>query len=249
MMNSALKQEIIEAFRIGKSEIPDIARFYGVGEAQVEKVIFPNGRQRRMLPAVLPKIAKDITTLYGAEGLIRIPGQIKKFIPLSESKIKIVRKLPAESTRPAGMTPSKAKTPEGRLASLKAWETIRKQRAEAKGETYTPRSLEELKQLAGIYDKQPVNVVTNSVETPVVKQAVPEVVIIEPPKPPKPVQATVPVKPAVEEKKEDDLEIDYKPIVEMGRVVNAYCKQHNITLKELLESHQQLGLITKLLHK
>lgn len=245
-MNSALKQEIIDAFRVGKAEIPDIAKFYGIGEAQVEKVIFPNGRERRLLPAVLPKIAKDITTLYGAEGLIRIPGGIKKFIPLSESKMKIVHRTEApdakKAVKPAGSTPSRAKTPEGRLGALKAWETMRKQKAEAKGEVYTPRTLEELRILAGFPStEQPV---AEPVAQTTTEPAPAQIVIIQQAEP-------VPTKPAIpsKESKEDELEIDYKPIVETGRVVDAYCKQHNITLKELLEAHQQLGLITKLLNK
>jgi len=246
-MNSALKQEIMDAYRVGGAEIPAIARVYGVPEAQIEKLIFPHGRERKVLPIVLPKIAKDVTTLYGAEGIIRIPGGIRKLIPLSESRLKVIHRERVngasvkESDRKAGTTPSKAKTPEGRLGALKAWETMRKQRAEAAGEIYIPRTIEELKILAGIIDDP----------KPVAQQPEKVVVVAKPEE--VPVQPTVVFQPApapvVEQKKEDELDIDYKPIVEMGRVVDAYCKQYDITLKELLDSHQQLGLITKLITK
>lgn len=239
-MNSALRKEIIDAHRVGGAQIPDIARFYGFSEVQVEKVLFPNGRHRKVLPATLPKIAKTVSTLYGTDGIIRIPGEMKKLVPLSESKLRLVhsrksREIDRAGDR-AGHTPSKAKTPEGRLAALKAWETMRKQQAEKRGEIYTPRTIEELKILAGI-----------SSEPAKVEVAVPATVIPSPQ--PVPAAQISPKTPVTPSPREDDLDIDYKPIVETGRVVDAYCSQHGITLKELLESHQQLMLITKLVHK
>lgn len=260
-MTAALKQEIIDLFRVGGAQIPDIASFFGISEAQVEKTIFPNGRQRKLLPAVLPKIAKDITTLYGADGVIRIPGKISKLVPLSESKMKIVhRERPVgnsvkESDNRAGHTPSKAKTPEGRLGALKAWETMRKQKAEKNGEVYIPRTLDELKRLAGIHEDKTSESKTKQEELPISlspdlkstieesKQLSGQESIV---KKSQSEQRTPIVVPTA---KDDDLDIDYKPVVEMGRVVDAYCKQHGITFKELLESHQQLMLITKLVHK
>jgi hypothetical protein len=245
-MNAALKQEIIDAYRISGMQIPEIAKFYGCTETQVERIIFPNGKGPKMLPVVIPKIAKEVTTLIGAEGVIRIPGKPKRLVPLSESKLKIppVAEEPSKKQRQvgteAGKTPSKAKTPEGRLGALKAWETIRKQRAEAKGETYTPRSLEELKRIAGIMDTAP--------QQPVPKVVTPQPIAVQPAAKPeaelKPKQAMV-----VPTPKDDELDIDYKPTVQAGRIVTAYCEQQGITVQELLEAHQQLMIISKLVKK
>lgn len=227
-------------------QIPEIAKFYGCTETQVERIIFPNGKGPKMLPIVMPKIAKEVTTLIGAEGVIRIPGKPKRLVPLSESKLKIppVAEEPSKKQRQvgteAGKTPSKAKTPEGRLGALKAWETIRKQRAEAKGETYTPRSLEELKRIAGIMDTAP--------QQPVPKVVTPQPIAVQPAAKPeaelKPKQVMV-----VPTPKDDELDIDYKPTVQAGRIVTAYCEQQGITVQELLEAHQQLMIISKLVKK
>jgi hypothetical protein len=229
-------------------QIPEIAKFYECTETQVERIIFPNGKGPKMLPIVMPKIAKEVTTLIGAEGVIRIPGKLKRLVPLSESKLKIppVAEEPSKKQRQigteAGKTPSKAKTPEGRLGALKAWETIRKQRAEAKGETYTPRSLEELKRIAGIMDTAP----QQPAEVP--KVVTPQPIAVQPAAKPeaelKPKQAMV-----VPTPKDDELDIDYKPTVQAGRIVTAYCEQQGITVQELLEAHQQLMIISKLVKK
>lgn len=116
MINAKIKNEIKESYRAGAS-IPEIAKSFGYKEREIDKVIFPNGKQSKELALVIhrtrPKhtIIKEEKILQdGSEGASEQPREGK----------------------------SKIKDEKWIAAGKKAWETRKRRLAEASAQSPPP---------------------------------------------------------------------------------------------------------------
>lgn len=248
-MNSTIKNDILTSYRLGTTDFEVLAKYFGCSASQVEKVVFPNGRFKKVLPLTVPKISKVLTTgtFNGEE--IRIT-EVHLLKPKQENHA--VTKTPAriEVQLPATTTKSTAKSPTARLGALKAWETMREERAAKEGKIYIRKTDEELRVLAGFTDekiKEPTD--------PIVKVK-PEALErrreqIEKRKAEQegPIFLDPRIKSRLSRHKDEELYVDSARIVEAGRAITAYCDHKNITPEQLIEAYEQLVAINKLLGK
>jgi hypothetical protein len=242
-MNSTLKNDILTSYRAGTTDFEILARHYGCSPAQAEKVVFPNGRFKKVLPFAVPKVAKVVTTGTFNGETVRVAEihvlkpRLEK--PVMSTPVKVELWTPPATTA----TKSKAQSPQGRLGALKAWETMREQQAKKKGEIYIRKTDEELRKLAGFIDEK-------IEEEPIVKVK------------PEAVEARVKqleaegrqaeadrIRKRLTRHKDEELYVDSARIVETGRAVVAYCDHKNITPEQLIEAYEQLVAINKLLGK
>lgn len=244
-MNSTLKNDILASYRAGTTDFEVLAKYYGCSPAQAEKVVFPNGRFKKVLPLTVPKVAKVVTTGTFNGETVRVAEvhilkpRLEK--PVMSTPVKVELWTPPATTT----TKSVAKSPTGRLGALRAWETMRAEKAKKEGKVYIRKTEEELRRLAGFTDEN-----QEQKEDPIVKVK-PEAYEkrIEQLETEGRKQEAERIRSRLTRHKDEDLYIDSARIVEAGRTVVAYCDHHNITPEQLIESYEQLAAINKLLGK
>lgn len=240
-MNAAVKNDILTSYRAGTTDFEKLAKHYGCTPAQAEKIVFPHGRFKKVLPFIVPKVSKTIVlgTFNGETVRVAEVHALKRKLETPVVTAKIEARPPATTT-----TKSTAKSPTGRLGALKAWETMREQKALKNGEIYIRRTDEELKRLAGLTDDR------QEPEDPIVKVK-PEAVKarIEQLETEGRKQEAEKIRNRLHRHKDEELYVDSARIVEAGRAVVAYCDHKNITPEQLIEAYEQLVAINKLLGK
>lgn len=243
-MNSTTKEDIRQSYRAGTTDLNKLANYYGCSPAQIEKVIWPNGRFKKMMPLTIPKVSKTLTTGTFNGETVRI-AEVHVLKPKSEMSAMTVAPAKVEAQMPTTSTKSIARSPNGRLGALKAWETMREERAKKKGEVYIRKTEEELRRLAGFTDEKEEEPEQPRVTAkPGVVEARAAQLESEGRK-----QEADRIRNRLKRHKDEELYVDTARIVEAGRAVVAYCDHHNITPEQLIESYEQLVAINKLLGK
>lgn len=243
-MTSTLKNDILTSYRSGTTDFEVLAKHYGCSPAQAEKVVFPNGRFKKVLPLTVPKVSKTLTTGTFNGETVRI-AEVHVLKPKLEIPAMTVAPARIEVQLPITSTKSIAKSPTGRLGALKAWETMREERAKKKGETYVRKTDEELRRLAGFIDEQkeepekPLVTVKPEAYERRIEQLETEGRKDEAER----------IRNRLKRHKDEELYVDTARIVEAGRAVVAYCDHNNITPEQLIEAYEQLVAINKLLGK
>jgi hypothetical protein len=257
-MNAALKKEIIDSHRFGGSTIDALARHYGYPEHQIEKVIYPQGRGRKVLAPVIPKQRKIVHsgTLNGmpvaiGESVHNLRPVVNNGKPTSLSIATIQSVTPPTPVKMEKQDGRK-KSPKAVIAALKAWNTMRKREADKQGVPFTPKRIPTVEELTGEQPpQQPIKTVHPPPEEEKILTAFNATPIVPPmpttvaPQPtlkgtPKGVLGVGTWDEAVEASTDKQMWIDDPKTVYMGRVVEEYCRNNNITLKELLEAHRRI---------
>lgn len=254
-MNAALKKEIIDSYRYGGSPIDELAKHYGYPEHQIERLIYPNGRGRKTLAPVIPK-QRRITqsgTLNGMPVLIGEEAHTLRPVvnngkPTSLSIVSSPLAPPPQTSTVVKMEKhdGKKKDPKAVIGALKAWNTMRAREAEKKGIPFTPKPIPTIEELMGEEYTPPP---PPKEEKEVVQEAFKATPIIPPttmaPQPtlkgtPKNIMGVGSWDEAVAASADRQMWIDDPKTVYMGRMVEEYCRNNEITVKELIEAHRRV---------